>query len=179
MLEQIQNLSNQIVEFLSDKEGFSTEVSHKGVQLVVTNPNGSTITYDAYELLLYTLAVRKMGSDIELNINTSENNEKVFAINTNANMDVNAKITEINAEIDHIIGDDIRGVFIGTQLTDSAMPYSVLTMYKNGTWLRYDLTFAELIYAIVHDFKLEEVEGAYVYKRLRDLANEVRQAIAE
>ena len=68
MIDQIKILTEQITDFLADKDGFSTEVKMHGVSLDVTAPNGETTNYDMYEILLYTLAVRKLGSDIELKI---------------------------------------------------------------------------------------------------------------
>ncbi|AXC39129.1 UNVERIFIED_ORG: hypothetical protein [Escherichia phage CMSTMSU] len=99
MIDQIKILTEQITDFLADKDGFSTEVKMHGVSLDVTAPNGETTNYDMYEILLYTLAVRKLGSDIELNINKTENGDQVFAINTGAQMDVVAEINKINQSL--------------------------------------------------------------------------------
>lgn len=178
MLTEIQELTNSIVEFLKDKEGFSTEVSKQGVQLIVKNPDSTEILYDGYELLLYKISIRKLGGDIKFNIN-NDNGKKIFAINTDVNFDINSKINEINHSFENFKHDKIRGVFVCTQLSENPNPFSVLTMYKNGTWVRYDLTLSELLYAIVHDFKLELQDSGFVYTKMRELNNSVKNEIKE
>ena len=178
MLKEIQKLTNSIVDFLKDKNGFSTEVSKQGVQLIVKNPNGTETLYDVYELLLYKLSANKLGGDIQLNINDSTEG-KVFAINTNVNFDIHSKILEINNSFDDFKHDTIRGVFVSTQLSESTNPFSVLTMYKNGTWVRYDLTLSELLYACVNGYKLQLNDSGFVYNELRELCENVKKEMKQ
>ncbi|EON7637101.1 hypothetical protein ABV23_RS01245 [Escherichia coli] len=179
MIEQIQKFTNQIVNFLADKEGFSTEVTHHGVNLNVTAPSGDVTSYDMYELLLYTMAVRKIGSDIELNINTDDNGNNIFAINTDAKLDVIAEIQKINESFINFQHDTIQSVFIGHQTSESVCPFCVMTLYKNGNWMRHDLAKAEVLYAITHGMKLELDDSAFVFKKLRKLTLDVQTKLKE
>lgn len=179
MIKEIQKLTNQIVEFLKDKKGFSTSLSHHGVIITVQNPNETETVYDGYELLLYTLAVREIGSDIQLNINKDENGKELFAINTDANLNLESEIEKINAELHNVKHDTIDKVWIGKQTADSTFPYCVMTLYKNGNWMRHDLVMAELLFAVVKGMKLEVEDSAYVYKKLRELSSNVQNQIKE
>lgn len=179
MIKEINKLTEQVVEYINAQEGFSTEVLQHGVQLNVTNPDGETKSYDMYEILLYTLATRKVGSDIELNIHTTEGGKKVFAINSKANVDVAEEITKINNKLNSIKHDTIKSVFLGYQMSDSHYPLCVMTMYKNGNWMRYDLVQAELLYAITHELELELEDSTYVYKKLRSLSQTIQNELKE
>lgn len=179
LIEQIQTLSNQIAEFLSDKEGFKVEITHHGVGIVVTYPSGDTMDYDVYELLLYTLAVRKLGSDIELKINKDENGNEVFAVNTDAKLDIPAGFTKINESFIGFKHDSIQSVFIGRQIANTQFPYTVMTLYKNGNWMRQDLVMAEVLYALTHDLSLELVDSAFCFKRIRKLSADIQAELKE
>lgn len=179
MIKDIQKLTNQIVEFLKDKNGFSTELSHHGVILKVTNPNDTEITYDGYELLLYTLAIRELGSDIQLNIHTDENGKELFAINTDAKMDLNVAIENINKSLTNLNHETIEHVWVGKQISDSKFPYCIMTLYKNGNWMRHDLVMAELLFAVVKNMTLELDDSAFVYKKLRKLSSDVQDKLKE
>lgn len=179
MIKEINKLTEQVIEYLKAQEGFSTEILQHGVQLDVTNPEGETKSYDMYEILLYTLATRKVGSDIELNIHTTESGKKVFAINSKANVDVSNEISKLNAKLRNIKHDTISSVFIGYQVSDSRYPLCVMTLYKNGNWMRYDLAQAELLYAITHELELELDDSTYVYKKLRSLSQTIQNELKE
>lgn len=179
MIDQIKILTEQITDFLADKDGFSTEVKMHGVSLDVTAPNGETTNYDMYEILLYTLAVRKLGSDIELNINKTENGDQVFAINTGAQMDVVAEINKINQSFVGFKHDTIQSVFLGKQTGNSHCPYCVMTTYKNGNWMRQDLVLAEMLYAITHGLELELDDSVYCFKKIRKLSSDIQAQLKE
>lgn len=178
MVKDIQQLISQIEEFLRDKEGFSTEVSNNKCVIKITNPGGPEVQYDGYELLLYTLGTRKLGSDIELNIHDTEDG-KVFAINTEAKLDLRQYMTDVNAELCTIDDADVQSIVICDQTSEVPHPYCVLTIFKNGNWLRQDLTMAEVLYAATHELTIEKVDGAYVYPKLRELANRVISEVQE
>lgn len=179
MIKDIQKLTNQIVEFLKDKKGFSTELSHHGVILKVQNPNDTETTYDGYELLLYTISVRELGYDIQLNINKDENGKELFAINTDAKMDMNVEIEKINESFKNFQHETIDRVWVGKQTAESNFPYCIMTLYKNGNWMRHDLVMAELLFAIVKKMPLELEDSAYVYKKLRKLSADVQAELKE
>lgn len=179
MIKDIQQLITQITDFLSDKDGFGTEVSENGCVVKVTNADSTEIQYDGYELLLYTLSTRKLGHDIDLNIHETENG-KVFAINTEASLELRDYMTQINTDLatkDH--GDDVLSVVVCDQTSEKPHPYCVLTLFKNGNWLRQDLTMAEILYAATHELVIEKEENAYVYTKLRVLAKQVIDEIQE
>jgi hypothetical protein len=178
MIKEVQALIGQIETFLSDKEGFSTETSSKNCVIKVKNASGTENQYDGYELLLYTLAVRKLGDDIELNINSTDDG-KIFAINTKANMDIRQYMTDVNAELCTYDDEPVQSILVCDQTGDSPQPYCVLTIFKNGNWLRQDLTMAELLYAATHELKIEKQDGAYVYTKLRELADRILKEIQE
>ena len=179
MIEQINIITDQIKTFLSDKPGFSTNVTMHGVNLEVTAPNGTVTNYDMYEILLYTLAVRKLGSDIELNINTDESGNEVFAINTGAKLDVVAEINKLNQSFVGFQHDSIQSVFVGMQTGGNEYPYCVMTLYKNGKWLRQDLVLAELLYALTHVLELELDDSVFCFKKIRKLTKDIRTQLDE
>lgn len=179
MIEQINILTEQITDFLSDKEGFKTEVKMHGVSLDVISPDGNVTNYDMYELFLYTLAVRKLGSDIELNINTDSDGNKIFAINTSAKYDVSAEIKKINDSFVGFTHDSIQGVFVGKQTSSSQCPFCIMTLYKNGDWMRQDLVYAEMLYAFTHGLEIELDDSAFCFKKIRKLTNDIQKQLKE
>lgn len=178
MIKDIQQLITQISEYLSDKEGFSTEITQNGCVIKVTNPSGADVQYDGYELLLYTLGTRKLGHDIDLNVHDTEDG-KVFAINTDAQMDLRSYMTEINSEISTFDDELVHSIIVCDQTSGEAHPYCLMTLFKNGNWLRQDLTMAELLYAATHELKIEKEEGAYVYPKLRELSQRIISEVQE
>jgi|SRR6478609_5186891 len=175
MIQDIQALMSQISDYLSDKEGFTTELSNNGCVLKVINNNVDPVQetqYDGYELLLYTLGTRKLGHDIDLNIHETEAG-KVFAINTEAQLDIRAYMSDINSLMATTDDADVQSIILCDQTGDSAQPICLMTLYKNGNWLRQDLTMAEVLYAATHELVIEKQDGAYVYGKLRELANRV------
>lgn len=175
MIQDIQALMSQISDYLSDKEGFATELSNNGCVLKVINNNVDPVQetqYDGYELLLYTLGTRKLGHDIDLNIHETEAG-KVFAINTEAQLDIRAYMSDINSLMATTDDADVQSIILCDQTGDSAQPICLMTLYKNGNWLRQDLTMAEVLYAATHELVIEKQDGAYVYGKLRELANRV------
>ncbi|MED6826611.1 hypothetical protein VWJ57_03920 [Escherichia coli O157] len=179
MIDQIKILTKQITDFLSDKDGFNTEVKMHGVSVDVIAPNGNVTSYDMYELLLYTLAVRKLGSDIELNINTDESGNKIFAINTSAKFDISTEIKKINESFIGFKHESIQSVFIGKQTSNSECPYCVMTLYKDGNWMRQDLVFAELLYAFTHELKIELDDSVYCFKKIRNITKDIQAQLKE
>lgn len=174
MLDQIQELINQLEEFLSTKEGFSTEKTAKGAILTVVNPNGTTVQYDGYELLLYMLSSRKLGHEIQLNINKDADGNELFAVQSAANFNLTEYILSENSKT-LVYSDDVHAVVISTQVSESAFPYCVSTFFRNGSWLRYDLTMPELLYAAVNKLPLEvQEDGSFAYTKLRDLTKKLR-----
>lgn len=181
MIQDIQTLMNQISDYLSDKDGFETELSANGCVLKVINknlPEATETQYDGYELLLYTLGTRKLGHDIDLNIHETEAG-KVFAINTDAQFDIRAYMTNINSLMATTDDADVQSVILCDQTGQSAQPLCLMTLYKNGNWLRQDLTMAEVLYAATHDLVIEKQDGAYVYNKLRELANRVLSEVQQ
>lgn len=179
MLSKIQELIKQIEEFLSDKEGFSTQIKHKGAIINVEMPNGTSIQYDGYELLLYTLATRKLGSDIKLNINKDSNNDEIFAINSGASYNIAEFVLKTNVNTT-ILDNDILSVVLSTQIANSDFPYCVTTFTKKGTWQRYDLTLSELLYAAVNGLELEQQEdGSYAYTKLREHSKKLQEELSK
>lgn len=175
MIQDIQALMSQISDYLSDKEGFETEISNNGCVLKVINNNVDPVQetqYDGYELLLYALGTRKLGHDIDLNIHETEAG-KVFAINTEAQLDIRAYMSDINSLMATTDDADVQSIILCDQTGDSAQPICLMTLYKNGNWLRQDLTMAEVLYAATHELVIEKQDGAYVYGKLRELANRV------
>lgn len=179
MIEQIKILTKQITDFLSDKDGFKTEVKMHGVSLDVISPDSNVTNYDMYELFLYTLAVRKLGSDIELNINTNSEGNKIFAINTSAKFDINAEIKKINESFVGFKHNSIQGVFVGKQTSSSQYPYCIMTLYKNGNWMRQDLVYAELLYAFTHDLVIELDDSAFCFKKIKKLTNDIQTQLKD
>lgn len=174
MLDQIQELINQLEEFLSTKEGFSTEKTAKGAILTVVSPNGSSVQYDGYELLLYMLASRKLGHEIQLNINKDAEGKELFAVQSAANFNLNEFILAENSKT-LVYADDVHAVVLSSQVAESAFPYCVSTFFRNGSWLRYDLTMPELLYAAVNKLPLEvQEDGSFAYTKLRDLTKKLR-----
>lgn len=174
MLEQIQELIAQVDAFINEKEGFSTTVSNAGAILDVTNPNGTTSQYDGYELLLYTLASRKLGHEIQLNINKDENGAEFFAIQSGANYNLNEFILRQN-NTTLTYPEEVLAVVLSTQTSESKFPYCVNTFFRNGSWLRYDLTMPELLYAAIHKLPLEiQEDNSFAYSKLRDLTKKLR-----
>lgn len=181
MIKDIQALISQITDYLSDKEGFETETSQNGCVLKVINKNLDEATetqYDGYELLLYTLGTRKLGHDIDLNINDTEGG-KVFAINTEAQLDIRAYMTDLNSVLASTDDEEVQSIVLCDQTGAGPHPFNLLTIYKNGNWLRQDLTLAEVVYAATHEIVVEKQEGAYVYGKLRELAKRVIAEINE
>lgn len=179
MLKQIQELILQVEQFLSDKEGFSTEISHAGAVIDVTNPSGEKTQYDGYELLLYTLGIRKLGSDIKLNINSTEDGKEVFAVNSDATYNLSEYILRENSKT-LVYPDEIHSVVMSVQTAGTPFPYCVTTFTKKGTWLRYDLTLSELLYAAVHGIQLEHQEdGSFAFTKLRELSRKLQDEIAK
>lgn len=181
MIKDIQTLMAQISDYLEDKEGFETELSNNGCVLKVINNNLDEATetqYDGYELLLYTLGTRKLGHDIDLNIHDTEQG-KVFAINTEAQLDIRSYISDINSLMASTDDEDVQAIILCDQTGSSAQPLCLMTLYKNGNWLRQDLTMAEVLYAATHELVIEKQEGAYVYGKLRELANRVLSEVKE
>lgn len=174
MLEQIQELITQLEEFLSDKKGFSTEKTNAGAVLVVNSPNGKSTQYDGYELLLYMLSSRKLGFEIQLNINKDENGDEVFAVQSDAKYNLNEFILAENKKT-LVYADDVHAVVLSSQISNSAFPYCVTTFFGAGNWLRYDLTMPELLYAAVNKLELEvQEDGSFAYTKLRDLTKKLR-----
>lgn len=168
MLTKIQELIEQIESFLSDKKGFSTELLNAGAIISVTSPSGVSVQYDGYELLLYTLASRKLGSDIKLNINTDTEGNEVFAVNTEATYNLPEYVYNLN-NTNHGLPDGTLSVILSSQTSGSDFPYCVNTFFTKGTWLRYDLTMSELLYAAVHNLELEiQEDGSYAFSKLRE-----------
>lgn len=181
MIKDIQTLMAQIADYLEDKEGFETVLSNNGCVLKVINNNLDEATetqYDGYELLLYTLGTRKLGHDIDLNIHDTEQG-KVFAINTEAQLDIRSYISDINSLMASTDDEDVQAIILCDQTGSSAQPLCLMTLYKNGNWLRQDLTMAEVLYAATHELVIEKQEGAYVYGKLRELANRVLSEVKE
>lgn len=177
MLQQIQELIGQLEEFLKDKKGFSTEVTNEGAILTVQNPNGTSTQYDGYELLLYTLSSRKLGHEIQLNINEDENG-KLFAVQSDAKYNLNEFILAENCK-DLVFADEVHSVVLSAQISGSAFPYCVTTFFREGNWLRYDITMPELLYAAVNNLKLEvQDDGSFAYTKLRDLTKKLREELA-
>jgi hypothetical protein len=179
MLSKIQELIGQIETFLSDKKGFETQVKQSGAIINVVMPNGTSIQYDGYELLLYTLATRKLGSDIKLNINQDQNGDDIFAINSGASYNIAEFVLKTNISTE-ILDNDVHSVVLCTQVANSDFPYSVCTFAKKGTWLRYDLTLSELLYAAVNGLKLEQQQdGAYAYTKLREYSKKLQDELQD
>lgn len=181
MIQDIQKLISQITDYLSDKDGFVTETTQNGCVLKVINNNLAESTetqYDGYELLLYTLGTRKLGHDIDLNIHETENG-KVFAINTEAQLDIRAYMTELNSVLATTDDADVQSIILCDQMGQSSHPFNLMTIYKDGNWLRQDLTMAEVLYAATHDLTVEKQEGAYVFGKLRELAQRVIAEVNE
>lgn len=178
MLTEIQKLIGQIEEYLSDKEGFSTVVTHKGAIIDVTREDGQSTQYDGYELLLYTLASRKLGSDIELKINETEDG-KVFAITSDAKLDLRQYFIEQNEKLIGAGNESILSVAFIDQPSSSQFPYSVITIYKNGNWMRYDLTISEILYAYAFGLELEFDDSLFTFKKLREVARKVQEEVQE
>lgn len=179
MIEEIKKLTQQIVEFIDEHDGFSTEVEQHGVSLTVIAPNGTSVNYDVYELLLYTLSLRKLGGDIELNIETDEEGNEVFRINTSAQLNVQAEIVKVNESFVGFKHDTIQSVFLGKQTSQSDYPYCAMTLYKNGNWMRQELVFAEVLYALTHDLKLELEDSVFCFKKIRKLTEDIRTQLKE
>ena len=178
MLTEIQKLITQIEEYLSDKEGFSTEVTHKGAIIEVKRDDGHSTQYDGYELLLYTLASRKLGSDISLNINDTENG-KVFVVTSDAKLDLRQYFTEQNEKLIGAGNENILSVAFVDQPSSSQFPYSVMTIYKNGNWMRYDLTVSEILYAHAFGLELELDDSVFTFKKLREVSRKVQEEVQE
>jgi hypothetical protein len=177
MLQQIQELILQIQEFVMSHEGFSIELAQAGAVINVTTPDGTTTSYDGYELLLYTLSSRKLGHEIKLNVNSTEDGKKVFAVNSDASLNLNDFILSQNRST-LVYPDEIHAVVLSVQTSDSPFPYCVGTFFSNGKWLRYDLTMPELLYAACHGLELEEQEDqSFAYTKLRDLSNKLREEL--
>lgn len=174
MLQQIQELITQLEDFLADKEGFSTEKSNEGAILTVNSPNGSSVQYDGYELFLYMLASRKLGHEIQLNINKDENDKEVFAVQSEAKFNLNEYVLAENSKT-LVYDDEVHAVVLSSQISGSAFPYCVTTFFRTGNWLRYDLTMPELLYAAVHKLPLEvQEDGSFAYTKLRELTKSLR-----
>lgn len=178
MIKDIQKLITQITDYLSDKEGFSTETSNQGCVVKVVSPNGTDMQYDGYELLLYTLSTRKLGHDIDLNVRDTDEG-KVFAINTDAELNLREYMSQVNLELTDVEDDEVLSVVLCDQTSSQPHPYCLMTMFKNGNWLRQDLTMAEILYAATHELKIEKDENAYVYTKLRVLAQKIYDEIQE
>lgn len=179
MIKDIQELMTQIVDYLEDKDGFETALSQNGCVLKVINNNLAEPTetqYDGYELLLYALGTRKLGHDIDLNIHDTENG-KVFAINTDAQLDIRNYIADVNSLMASTDDADVQAIVLLDQTGSAPQPFCLMTLYKTGNWLRQDLTLAELLYAATHELHIEKQEGAYVYTKLRELANRVLEEV--
>lgn len=179
MIKDIQQLVKQIEEFLKDKEGFSTEISHKGVLIKVTNPEGESTNYDGYEMLLYALGSRKLGNEIKLNIVNDENGKQNFSINSESKFDVTDYIKKMNLELTSFEVDNIKSVFMSEKIANNDYPISIITAYHDGRWMRYDITLSELFYAGAFDLTLELQDGAVVYPKLRELVVKVLKEIEE
>lgn len=177
MLHEIQKLIKQIEEYLSDKEGFTTNITHNGAIIEVTSPSGETTSYDGYELVLYTLASRKLGSDIKLNMHEQADSSFVFAINTDAKLDLREHFKKTNEELIGAGNENILSVAFVDQPSDSPYPFAVITIYKNGNWMRYDLTLSEIMYAYAFDMKLELEDSTFTYPKLRELAKKVQEEV--
>lgn len=174
MLQQIQELISQLEEFLSDKKGFSTEKSNADAILTVTSPNGNTIQYDGYELLLYMLSSRKLGHEIQLNINKDAEGKEVFAVQSDAKFNLNEYVLAENNKT-LVYSDEVHAVVLSSQISGSAFPYCVTTFFRTGNWLRYDLTMPELLYAAVNKLQLEvQEDGSFAYTKLRELTKSLR-----
>ena len=178
MIADIQKLITQIADYLSDKDGFSTEISNEGCVLKVTKPDASEIQYDGYELLLYTLSTRKLGHDIDLNIHDTDEG-KVFSINTDAELDLREYFAQVNLELTDVEDDAVQSVVLCDQTSSQPHPYCLMTMFKNGNWLRQDLTMAEILYAATHELKITKDENAYVFTKLRELAQRIFEELQE
>lgn len=181
MVSEIRKLIQQIVDYLSDKDGFSTEKSDNGCVVKVINsnlPESTETLYDGYELLLYMKGSKKLGHDIEFNIHKTDNG-KVFAINTEANLDLRIYVEKTNEQLTRFVNSDIISVVLCDQTSSLPNPFCIMTMFKNGNWLRHDLTISEVLYAATHDLKIEREESAYVYPVLRKMYKDLMEEITQ
>lgn len=175
MVKDIQHLISKIAKTLDGVEGFSTEMSDNGCVIKVLNNNvaePSETLYDGYELLLYSMGSKKLGHEIEFNFHDTEAG-KVFAINTEANLDLRVYMEKMNEKLTHAVSTDIISAVLCDQTSSIPHPFCIMTMYKNGNWLRHDLTMAEVLYAATHDLAIEKEDGAFVYPVLRQMTKDV------
>lgn len=176
MLSEVQELTAQIEDFLSDKPGFSTTKSHADAIITVRAPNGTEVQYDGYEVLLYSLASKKLGHGIQLNVNKIEG-EEVFVLNSSAHYNLSEYVLKKNREV-LVYPEEIHSVTISAQVSDNPCPYCVLTLLSTGTWRRHDLSKSELLYAAVFDLPIEEQEdGSFTFTKLRETMKLLRSEI--
>lgn len=162
-VQEVQELIKSIEDFLSDKEDYETVLHHSGTVIQVFYKDFDPIAYHGYELVLFKRAFQQLGSDIEFKITESEGN-KYFTINTSAIYNLESTIASFNKRLqtspEVLNSDEICSVYLGNSLIDSQMEYSILTAKFDGTWMRYDITKSELLYALINKMQLTLSAGA-------------------
>lgn len=181
MLQEIQTLITQIENFLQEKEGFSAEVHTAGAVLKVHEPSGNEVQYDGYELLLYTLASRKLGHEIKLSVVKDEKGNDTFRINSGANYDIDKYIAEVNSTVlSKVKAKDVHAVVMSRQTGSVEFPYCINTFFEGGSWLRYDVTMPEMLYAAIHELPVEEQsDKSFAFTKLRSITETLRVEIEE
>lgn len=177
MLKEVQDIIKRIELFLANKDNFETVVEEGGLAISVFPRNAENTLYHGYELYLIEKVVQKLGSTLEFKFVKDDEGVERFIVTTDANFNLESAINTINKSLRNSVmeTDELSTVFICEKLTkESHGDYSILTGRMNGSWGRYDITKAEILYAVTHDLNISMDEnGIFVYKDLIAMNNQL------
>lgn len=172
MLQEVQDVIKRIEAFLADNDNFETVIEDDYLAIRVFTRDGDPTIYHGYELFLMEKVVQKLGFTLDFKLNKSEGFER-FMVTTEANYNLMSYINSTNLMLRSKQDDMINTVFLTEKLSENCRgEYTILTGFTNGTWTRYDITKAELLFAAVNELPISTGEsGIFWYPDLIEMNN--------
>lgn len=180
MLKEVKDIIQRIADVLKDNDNFSTEIFDEGVGIKVISKDGSTNNYHGYELYLMDEVIKSLNHTLDFEIITDGAVDR-FMVTTDANYNLQSYINSTNLQLRSFSTDELQTVYICEKLTDDSRgEFCMLTAYTNGTWTRWDISKAELLYAAVNKLHIEANEnGIYWYPKLIEMSGELFDELSE
>ena len=175
MLTEVKAIIAKIEEFLAPNENFETVIEDNGLAIRVFRNDNESSVYHGYELYLMEKVVQKLGHTLDFKLHKDEVGLEYFMVTTDANFNLESYIKRTNDELLKVCvdSDELHTIYICEKLNENARgDFCILTGYSNGTWIRCDITKAELLFAATHQIQVSlNDEGVFWYKDLIEMSN--------
>ena len=101
--------------------------------------------------------------------------------NSGANQDLYKYIAEVNSTVlSKVKAKYGHAVVMSRQTGSVEFPYCINTFFEGGSWLRYDVTMPEMLYAAIHELPVEEQsDKSFAFTKLRNITETLRVEIEE